>query len=250
MKKLALLLTAALILAVASVVGVSQDDKTVLLFLCEDIKGDAVEDLSGNGNNGTISGNIKIVKGKWNNGYEFDGKSHIKVPSSDTLNIRQNITYEAWAKRTEGPDNDLIFDKRAGDGGFELMLWKGGNFAAYAMIDTVGDQTDMHTGKAVPVGEWHHYALTYDGEKMKLYVDANVAVEKDRAGDLGITSDLFIGAENGTGGFFNGVLDNLRISNVARTKNEIKDAYERGFVTAVNASGKLTALWGAIKKAR
>jgi hypothetical protein len=131
------------------------------------------------------------------------------------------------------------------------MFWAGGSFAVYMMIDTVKGQTDMNTEKTVPVGEWHHYAAVYDGKKMKLYVDAKLAVEKGRNGDLGGASDLFIGAEDGTRGFFNGALDNLRISKVARTEKEIRDAFQKDIgVAAVGASGKLATFWGAIKRAR
>jgi len=68
MKRLVFLLTAALFLTVAAVVGFSQDvnvdANTVLLFRFDDINGDTVKDYSGNNNKGEINGDISVVEGK------------------------------------------------------------------------------------------------------------------------------------------------------------------------------------------
>jgi len=241
MKRLTFL-TVTLLLTIATIVGFSQDDKTVLLFMCEAIKGDTVEDLSGNGNDGKINGNIKVVEGRWNNGYQLDGKSHILVSKSDTLAIKTNITVELWMKREPSDAEQFIIDKRDG-GGYEMYI--NSNIMRFLM-ETPALKIRLDDPETAPIGEWHYYAGTYDGKKMKLYVDGELVAEGEQKDDLGIESDLFIGGENGTSGFFKGILDNLRISNVARTKNELKDAFERGFL-AVEPSGKLTTTWSRVK---
>ena len=245
MKGLVFLLAAALFLTVAPVVGFSQgvdvDANTVLLFRFDEINGDTVKDYSGNDNNGTINGNIRIAEGKWNKGYQFDGKSHIVVAKSDTLDITQNFTFELWVKCEEAGGEQFILDKRGGSPrlGYELAVT--GEFMSVLMHTTALKAVIRTEPKPIPFGEWQYYAATYDGEKIKYYVNREPAREDDLTDDLGIDSDLFIGAEDGSAGFFKGVLDNLRISNVARTKDEIWAS------AAVEFSGKLAATWGRMK---
>lgn len=244
MKALVFLLAAALLLTVAPVVGFSQcadvDANTVLLFRFEEIQGDnTVTDYSGNNHNGTINGNIQVVEGICNNGYQFDGQSHIVVAKSGTLDIGQNLTIEVLARCVMGEGEQYILDKRGGSPreGYEM----------YLSGENIGILTHTHSQKvsvntAPTFDEWQHYAVTYDGVNVKFYVAGELVAEAPQNDDLGIDSDLYIGAENGEGGFFNGALDHLRISNVARTAEELRES-----VTAVEFSGKLTTSWGRLK---
>jgi len=245
MKGLVFLLASALFLTVAPVVGFSQDldvdANTVLLFRFDEINGDTVKDYSGNDNNGKINGNIRIAEGKWNKGYKFDGKSHILVEKSDTLDITQNLTFEVWVKCEEAGGEQFILDKRGGNPrlGYELIVT--GEFMSVLMHTPALKVVLRTEPEPVSFDEWQYYAATYDGEKIKYYMNSELAKEEDLSDALGIDSDLFIGAEDGSAAFFKGVLDNLRISNVARTEDEIRKA------AAVEFSGKLAATWGRMK---
>ena len=255
MKRLAFLLAAALLLAVVPVVGFSleTDNHTVLLFLLDERHVDAdgvccntVKDLSGLGNDGTINGQINVVPGKFGNGYEFDGASMIQVPKSETLDITQNITVEAWTLKLEaGAEEQFVFDKRAGGPrlGYEFVQINdafGPHFVTPPEVKAL-----LLQDEPAPLGTWQYHAATYDGNMLKYYLDGQFLKETEQSGDLGVESDLFIGAENGTKGFYVGVLDNLRISNIVRTAVEIAQAFNQA--TAVNPQYKLAQTWGLIK---
>ena len=256
MKGLVFFLASALFLTVAPVVIFSQDvdvdANTVLLFRFDEIQGDTVKDYSGNDNNGTINGNIRITEGKWNKGYQFDGKSHIVVAKSDTLDITKDITIELWVKCEEEKlgSEQFIIEKRGGSprSGYELIISSENFMTVLTQTAPYGDRpidgkVILNTApEPVPIGEWQYYAATYDGENLKIYFGGNLAAEAPQVEDLGIETDLYIGAEKGTYGFFTGALDSLRISNVARTADEMKKA------AAVEPSGKLTTTWGRVKR--
>ena len=251
MKRLAFLLAAALLLAVVPVVGFSleTDNHTVLLFLCDEIQGDTVKDLSGVGNDGTIEGEIKVVPGKLDNGYEFDGKSTIRVPKSRALDITQNITVEAWTQNitAEKSAGELfILDKRAGNPRLGYELFQIDNVFGFMMATPPEKKAVLNQDEPAPIGTWQYHAATYDGEKVIYYLDGKFLKETPQDGDLGVESDLFIGAENGSRNFYAGVVDNIRISNIARTANEIEEAYNL-VTTAVNPQLKLAQTWGLIK---
>ncbi len=89
----------------------------------------------------------------------------------------------------------------------------------------------------IPMLEWHYIAVTFDGEHHRIYVDGQLDREQDILGtvpgtiDPGTTprSDLFIGSAQPdltVGGYYLGSLDEVRISNRARTPQEIANAYQ------------------------
>ena len=73
----------------------------------------------------------------------------------------------------------------------------------------------MRPEKVLEPGKWQYVAATYDGEKMKLYLDGELKGEIPQDGKLA-GGNILIG-EN-----FLGLLDEVRISNIAREVSEIK----------------------------
>jgi len=76
-------------------------------------------------------------------------------------------------------------------------------------------------------GQWHHTGLVYDfiAMKRRLYVDgAEVVVDAGYAGGVQSSGGLYIGAgqELGTGTFFSGLIDDVRIYDTALTAEEIE----------------------------
>ncbi len=58
---------------------------------------------------------------------------------------------------------------------------------------------------------------------------------------------------DGSGEYYNGLIDEFAIFNVALTEDDIKTIMDKGLaralgIAAVSPSGKLTATWGSIKK--
>jgi hypothetical protein len=94
----------------------------------------------------------------------------------------------------------------------EATVWSLGNNAILSSVATSQDTS------------WHHIAATYDGATMKIYIDG--VLDNSAAQSLTLTdspNDLLIGVNQGAGyegeqrGFFNGYLDEIRLSNTARS---------------------------------
>ena len=69
--------------------------------------GNAVYDTSGNDNNGTINGATWGV-GKYGTALQFNGQdNYVEVPSSDSLEIDDNVTIAAWINWTDAGDGWL-----------------------------------------------------------------------------------------------------------------------------------------------
>jgi len=74
--------------------------------------------------------------------------------------------------------------------------------------------------------QWHHVGLVYDFDTLlrRLYVDGvKVAQDTDVSGGVGSSGGLYFGAEKtlGAGTFFSGLIDDVRIYNVALSAEEI-----------------------------
>jgi len=90
-------------------------------------------------------------------------------------------------------------------------------------------------------GNWHHYAGTVSGGSLlTLYIDGtNVWSGSYSVGDLSsVTSDFVIGAyANHSQEFFNGTIDEVRISNTARYTSDFTPA------TSFTSDGNTVALY-------
>lgn len=131
------------------------------------------------------------------------------------------------------------------EGPFSIFTWiKGGapgqvvvsqQFASnWLTVDTKGNlitelkSTGRSTGPlfsetVVTDGQWHRIGLVWDGSNRTLYVD-DVAVAEDTQNGLeGSQMGLFIGTGKGMGSstFFSGLIDDVRIYNVALTAEKI-----------------------------
>ncbi|MBC7340880.1 MAG: hypothetical protein H5U02_00240 [Clostridia bacterium] len=85
----------------------------------------------------------------------------------------------------------------------------------------------------------HYWALTYDGTTVKLFVDgvAVIITAATLAGNF--PDELFVGFWDGNTYYWNGLIDDLRISSRARTDAEIADAYASNAPLPVDADTTL-----------
>lgn len=218
--------------------------------------GDTVKDLSGKGNDGQINGEVKWTPdGKYGGGMEFKNGGII-VPNSESLTFEDAITIALWIKSEDVPDayRRLVTCGWGDKGSYILGIdnhWMNMAFA-WDIINDGGTRFDANLdGLCIP-GEWQFVTGTYDGEKLRLYVNGELKVESSASGKINGAYDIEIGwgeAPPGAGPFV-GVMDEVRIYNRALSEEEIKQCMEEPSVQALNSYGKLPALWGKIKFGR
>ncbi len=170
----------------------------------------APQDRSGNGNQASQSG-AKIGDGSLiGRGATFDGKGVITVPASPTLKVvaAQGFTVSAWIKVTAQNDA-ILFQQQDGAKAIQLGIAGGKLYASADAAET------PKTAEVTP-GIWHHVALTA-GQVLTLYLDGKVVAQvpvalADMQGEITV------------GKGFAGEMDELELSNVARTEDWIKVA--------------------------
>lgn len=148
--------------------------------------------------------------------------------------ITRDITIEAWVYATRQRKWDGIvsrtFDTNASESGYCLMLdGAGGIQAGLRTIGGPAEKFYYSSGeKTLPLNEWHHIAATYDGKHVIVYVDGELKKKVAQTGDIDYDPDhpLTIATfrDDDESQYFAGKIAEVRIWNVARTEEQIKEA--------------------------
>lgn len=143
-------------------------------------------------------------------------------------------TLEFWIKpRWNGNDGQDHYALRFSLGGGMLFGKDAGNFWRCILNRWAwGGQPEVGTGIYVDEwtgDEWHHVAFTWNSQALKVYVDGVLMAEADVNIDLPVVEETIfqIGAD-GSGAYLDAVLDELRISNIARSEDEIESSFLAG----------------------
>jgi hypothetical protein len=145
-------------------------------------KGQIVKDISGNGNNGKIGASTQRDKNDamWVKGLNgvgsalrFDGNDYVSIPDDSSLH-QQRLTVEAWVRRDGSPGAFKYIVSKGGDkceaGSYGLYSSINGGIAFYVYDGKKWYRSPQGSSKLWD-GKWHHVAGTYDGSRVRLYVD-------------------------------------------------------------------------------
>jgi Purple acid Phosphatase, N-terminal domain len=106
----------------------------------------------------------------------------------------------------------------------KLYAGTGNSANADAAVWSYGNNGFLQSSATSQNTDWHHLAATYDGTTMKLYIDGaldtqtNISLSMPDSPENLLVGATYGGSEAGWGqGYFDGLLDEVRISNIART---------------------------------
>lgn len=173
----------------------------------------------------------------------LEGQSVIRVRASQVFRDLPGITISAWVKPRQLSGYREIFRKE--DGTRRILFSFQGNGRILSLgLQTEGtgyQELDASIDPAMLTdGQWHHVAGTYDGERMNVYLDGLLIGSQTRSGRIvsGGAADAFIGSQGGTGEYFQGAIDDLRIFKVALTPEAIARLYEEVFSVVLAEAGE------------
>jgi biopolymer transport protein ExbB len=156
-------------------------------------------------------------------GTKFAGAQTVSIPANGAVHLAPNkgFTLSAWV-RFEAPQSDAYIAQLA-DQGRELVLGINGN-QAYARYNGGGGQPVTITqGNQLSSGEWHHLAVRIGDGRLTLFVDGlDAGHVNTEVQEIGGT--LTIGGSANKSNFFTGDLEELEVSNSARSADWLKAA--------------------------
>ncbi len=163
----------------------------------------------------------------------FDGNDDgVTVPDHPDLDIVEEISLEAWIRPTAFDDWDRIVSREwATDADpwiiYSLNLSNENDGAEKVCLDLSigGDNRTVWSTDEVLPNTWTHVAGTYDGSEMRIYVNGRLSGTLATSGDIDTNDQpLTIGRnEHHTYGTIHGALDEVRVWNVARSQQQIRE---------------------------
>jgi len=166
-------------------------------------------------------------------GAAFKGNGVIAVPDSPSLNIvpDNGWTVSMWIKISDPQNDAYLLYREQGDQSLIFGIKGNGLYARYQSAQNAGSETPP---ASIPLGVWHHVALTLGSGQMAVYVDGVEAAKVPAAfGEIG--GDIYVGTtRKGGEHFFVGEMDELGIAEAARTP-----AWLKAFVASQGVDSKL-----------
>ena len=190
-----------------------------------------IKDSTANANHGTPQGSMTssdLVDGKVSKAISFDGSNdYIVIPNSPSLDISGPLTIEALASLDELKYQGLVskYQSVNANGYFLRTLEASPNDKVEGGYD---DKIDSST--SISTSTWYGFAVTEDSSKnAEIFLDGasdNTASFSDFPSSN--SDDLTIGTDytpDTNARCFHGILDEVRISNVARSAGWIKTSF-------------------------
>ena len=180
------------------------DDSTAALWRFDEISGDTVTDVSGNGNTGQVLGDVPIVPGTYGNGRRFSGdNNYINFGNGSSLQLMMEFSVEAYVKVDTLPIGwGYIIGKYDGSGGdvssnFQLGITSDGRIEWKVGSNTYTLRSEQTIASSL--GEWILITATYDGTlpsaNMKIYFDSVLDTTLDRTGSAPTNASPVVAGE-------------------------------------------------------
>ena len=187
--------------------------------------GTQLQDVSGTGNNGIITGAQWTTSGRNAGALTFNGSSNlVTVADSNALDLTTGMTLEAWVFPTVAPTGwrTIVAKEMTGTVAFYLHACTTNNNrpATGARFGTA-DQV-LYGGSRLTANIWVHLAATYDGLNERLFVNGVQVSSRTQTGPMQTsTGALRIGGNGVFGEYFQGRIDDVRIYNRALSAAQI-----------------------------
>lgn len=199
------------------------DANTVGLWFLSEGSGTSIYDYSGYGNNGSIGTLTRTddVFGKALMSPNHASGNGAYIPGNASLGSSA-FTLEFFAKRSDSSEGYIAGMGASGSGRERMRLQVEG-------FGTIKFQVDPEPGGAsdvwaysicLPNLEWQHIAVTFDGNSIGKIYCGGVLAGSGTAHDPGISNlnfDLYLGSDFSTANRFQGIIDQVRLSNIVRT---------------------------------
>lgn len=180
-------------------------------------------DSTANNNNATVAAGQTNAASLIGGGVKLAGDGAINVPDSASLRMTRarGGTLSAWV-RIESSQSDATLLRLGGaDTGIRLGIV---GTKAVVQVDRGGQPiANAQSSDLIVAGQWHHLAATAANDRVVLFVDGvEVASSPVELPDLG--GGLWIGGSSDTAQLLSADIDEIQISNAARSNDWLKVA--------------------------
>ena len=197
------------------------DDYTVALWHMEEGDGNILYDSTVYHNDGIVSDLVDWVPGRFGLGLSFEPDPAVEIPDDPSLRFTGDLTIEAWVRPDQilGEPYKVFFIRK-----FDFNY--GYNLYVEEATDEIVFQLStykLNTGFNIKEGQWQHIAGTYDNStrEMRVYFNGQVIGNYTFPSAPEMPSEHYSslwlgGTASDLNQRYDGYLDEVRISNIAR----------------------------------
>lgn len=202
-------------------VGICPPGELEAHWKLDETSGTTADDSAGS-NDGSVSG-ATWTAGKLGNALSFDAPdANVALSSIEALQGK-SASIAAWIKPGSTSGTRPIVTQYQYSGGYQgHYLCLEGAQPAFYLNDKGGA-----CGSSITGGEWSHLVGTHDRVKLRIYVNGASSGDFNAVDEGGINHAAYIGY-SGTGYYFNGLIDDVRVYNYALSDDEIDGLWSYG----------------------
>lgn len=168
---------------------------------------------------------------------DFDGDNdYVSIPDDPSLRITGVITIEGWIYYHSG--TYWMFISKGYLNEFEVYGYIAGNVVRWFRAGSFRELSFV-----TPVNEWFYIAIVDDGVNVIAYKNGAQVGSLGSLTGSSSTSTVDIGARPVGTSPFNGLIDEVRISDTARTPEEILANWNDGLGKRLEVDAHTVALW-------
>src|SRR5947209_1203894 len=185
--------------------------------------GSTVADASGSGNTGTIVNATWATVGKYGHALSFNGtNARVDIKDVASLHLTTAMTLEAWVNPSAVSSawRDLVYK---GNDNYYLMATTDHSSLPGGGIIAGGTYAETFGTTILATNTWTHLATTYDGAALRLFVNGAQVSSVAKTGNIVTsTNPLQLGGDSIWGQYFQGLIDEVRVYNVALTAAQVQ----------------------------
>ncbi len=178
-------------------------------------------DSTGNANNALALNGTSAGTGEIDGAASFNGTSnYIEIPNSNSLNGWSEQTVSVWIKAQTGMTNNARLIEKGANNEWTLAFNYGGASQELTLQNLGTNSPAITTSVAVADNTWHKIDATINNtsKAIAIYVDGALNVAGTSSGSASSTSgNLYLGQYGNGGYFYQGLMDEVRISNTLRS---------------------------------
>jgi hypothetical protein len=214
----------------------TSDANTVALWHFDEGSGLTTADASGNGHTGTLgdsttanSADPSWVTGRFGKAlfYASANSQYVQGAGSNTFPSNQ-VTVEFWVNAVSPYGSSGTTSQPFTAGFIDVAVEISTSDILFGVGNGNNWSFQSETTSTLGSGSWHYYAFTYDTVNQWFYVDGTLLGAVSTSPAITLQSTGAYGYQIGgrpANTFLNGTLDEMRLSNTARTTGQIQNYY-------------------------
>jgi len=188
--------------------------------------------------NNATQANTALATGQIGGAYSFNGSTSQIITTSTSNNVGGSFTLSAWVKSTSftgHQDQKVITNESSYSlGGYKMSLYGGSATTVYDEVETRANDGTVSLdrgatgGTALAANTWYYVQGVYDNSTGTFYSYLNGKLDRSMTGanPSGTNGqNLIMGSDFLAGNWFYGIIDECRVSGVAKSADWIKEEY-------------------------